>query len=76
MGPDIIQCGGAEPNIAPEGNIVWGAGPQTVLSYSTCGGDGPHNILSLSFLCLSQSRVCSFGAINLMEEVNFCYQGR
>ena len=21
-------------------------------SYSTCGGDGPHNILSLSFVCL------------------------
>ena len=34
-------------------------------SYSTCGGNGPHNILSLSFVRLSQRRADSFATMNI-----------
>ena len=44
--------GELSPTLSPEGRLFGGAGPQTVLSYGTFGGDGLHNILSLSFVCL------------------------
>ena len=52
MGPDISSAGELGPTLFLGGRLFGGAGPQTVLSYSTCGGDRPHNILSLSFVCL------------------------
>ena len=46
----LDSVGELGPTLSLEGRLFRGAGPQTVLAYSTCGGDGPHNILSLSFL--------------------------
>ena len=53
----LDSVGELGPTLSLEERLSWGAGPQTVLSYSTCGGDGPHNIPSLSFVCLSQGEL-------------------
>ena len=61
----LDSVGELGPTLSLEGGLFREAGSQTVLSYSTCGGDGPHNILSLSFVCLSQRRAGSFATINI-----------
>ena len=48
----LDSVGELGPTLSLEGRLFGGIGLQTVLPYSTCGGDGPHNILSLSFVCL------------------------
>ena len=64
-----------------EGRLFGGPGPQTVLFYSTCGEDGPHNILSLSFVCLlllsgdmgPDIRQCGELGPTLSPENNSCF---
>ena len=48
----LDSVGELGPTLSLEGRLFGVARPQTVLSYSTCEGDEPHNILSLSFVCL------------------------